>query len=592
MMEKLYYSSERNVQILLGLLKANGIKKVVASPGSTNIPLVLSMQNDGGFEMYSCVDERSAAYMAVGLSQESGEPVVLTCTGATASRNYFSGLTEAYYRHLPILAVTSTRPLSHIGHLCAQVIDRTKISNDIANLSVFAPLVRCNDDEWDCQMKLNQAMIALRANGGGPVHINLETESSFDFSVKELKGVRNIRYITPYDDFPEISGGKTAIFVGSHKPFSDNETKAIDTFCAKYNGIVLCDHTSNYHGRYRVLGALMGGQKKYLSVAANADLMIGIGDITGSYEMAMLGPKAKKFWRVAEDGVLRDMTHSLSAMFYMREIDFFEKYASMKSSESDGSFYANCVEDYASLIEKIPSDLPFSNIWVAKEFSPRIPDNSVIQYSILNSLRSWSFFEVPNSVNGFGCTGGFGIDGGISAMMGASLCNKNKLYFGIAGDLSFFYDMNVLGNHHIGNNVRLLIVNNGKGMEFRNFIHPASKYDNDVVDPYISAGGHFGNKSINLVKHFAEDLGYRYMSATSKEELKKVEDEFLSPVIGDKPIILEVFTEQNDENKALYTMLNLKVSTDKLIVNAAREVIESVAGKEGFEKVKNIIRGR
>ena len=264
----------------------------------------------------------------------------------------------------------------------------------------------------------------------------------------------------------------------------------------------------------------------------------------------------------------------------------------MKSSESDGSFYANCVEDYASLIEKIPSDLPFSNIWVAKEFSPRIPANSVIQYSILNSLRSWSFFEVPNSVNGFGCTGGFGIDGGISAMMGASLCNKNKLYFGIAGDLSFFYDMNVVGNHHIGNNVRLLIVNNGKGMEFRNFIHPASMYDNDVVDPYMSAGGHFGNKSINLVKHFAEDLGYRYLSATSKEELKKVEDEFLCPVIGGKPIILEVFTEQNDENKALYTMLNLKVSTDKLIVNAAREVIVSVAGKEGFEKVKNIIRGR
>ena len=84
------YSSERNVQILIGLLKANGIKKIVASPGTTNIPFVLSCQNDGGFEMYSCVDERSAAYMAVGLSQESGEPVVLTCTGATASRNSFS----------------------------------------------------------------------------------------------------------------------------------------------------------------------------------------------------------------------------------------------------------------------------------------------------------------------------------------------------------------------------------------------------------------------------------------------------------------------------------------------------------------------
>lgn len=586
------YSNERNVQILIGLLKANNIKKIVASPGSTNIPFVMSCQNDGGFEMYSCVDERSAAYMAVGLSQESGEPVVLTCTGATASRNYFSGLTEAYYRHLPILAVTSTRPLSHIGHLCAQVIDRTAVPNDIVNLSVFAPLVRCLDDEWDCQMKLNQAMVALKVNGGGPVHINLETESSFDFSIKELKRIRDIKYVTPHDDFPKIEAGKVAVFVGSHRPFTPDETAAIDHFCEQYNGIVLCDHTSNYHGKYRILGALLGGQKQYLSIAAQADLMIGIGEITGSYEMAMLAPKSKKFWRVAEDGVIRDLTHHLSAMFYMREIDFFKKYNEKAASEVNTSFYESCKKDYEGLLACIPVELPFSNIWVAKELSAGIPENSVIQYTILNSLRSWSFFEVPNTVNGFSCTGGFGIDGGISAMMGASLCHKDKLYFGIAGDLSFFYDMNSLGNRHIGNNVRLLIVNNGKGMEFRNFIHPASKYDNSIVDPYISAGGHFGNKSLDLVKHFAEDLGYEYLQATNKEEFEAVKKRFLDPTIGDKPIVFEIFTEQDDENSALYTMLNLKKSVGKLVVNAARKAIVGLAGEEGFSKVKNIIRGR
>lgn len=81
-----YYTSERNVQIVLALLKAHGIRKVIASPGTTNITLVASMQQDPFFEMYSSVDERSAAYMACGLAAESGEPVVLSCTGATASR--------------------------------------------------------------------------------------------------------------------------------------------------------------------------------------------------------------------------------------------------------------------------------------------------------------------------------------------------------------------------------------------------------------------------------------------------------------------------------------------------------------------------
>ena len=111
------YTSERNIQILISLLKQYGIKKVVASPGATNYTFVGSLQNDPFFEMYSCVDERSAAYMAVGMSEESDEPVILSCTGATASRNYMSGLTEAYYRKLPIVAITSMEPRVNVGNL-------------------------------------------------------------------------------------------------------------------------------------------------------------------------------------------------------------------------------------------------------------------------------------------------------------------------------------------------------------------------------------------------------------------------------------------------------------------------------------------
>lgn len=114
-----FYTSERSIQILISLLKQYGIKKVVASPGATNITLVASLQQDDWFEMYSSVDERSAAYIACGMAAESGEPVVLTCTGATASRNYIPGLTEAYYRKLPVLAVTSTQDITRIGHMIA-----------------------------------------------------------------------------------------------------------------------------------------------------------------------------------------------------------------------------------------------------------------------------------------------------------------------------------------------------------------------------------------------------------------------------------------------------------------------------------------
>lgn len=121
-MEEKFYSSERNVQIVISLLKANGIKKIIASAGTTNYTLVGSLQHDPWFEIYSSVDERSAAYMACGLAAESNEPVVLTCTGSTASRNYLPGLTEAYYRKLPVLAITSHQGKDRIGQLIFQVV--------------------------------------------------------------------------------------------------------------------------------------------------------------------------------------------------------------------------------------------------------------------------------------------------------------------------------------------------------------------------------------------------------------------------------------------------------------------------------------
>jgi 2-succinyl-5-enolpyruvyl-6-hydroxy-3-cyclohexene-1-carboxylate synthase len=133
-----FYTSERNVQIVIGLLKAHGIKRIVASPGSTNVTFVGSVQQDPVFDIYACGDERSASYMAVGIALETGEPCVLSCTGATASRNYFSALTEAFYRKIPILAITSTQEPSKIGNLTPQVIDRSAQPNDIVKISVQA----------------------------------------------------------------------------------------------------------------------------------------------------------------------------------------------------------------------------------------------------------------------------------------------------------------------------------------------------------------------------------------------------------------------------------------------------------------------
>lgn len=203
-MKKKYYTNERNVQIVIALLKAYNIRKVIASPGTTNMTFIGSIQNDPFFEIYSSVDERSAAYIACGLAAESGEPVVISCTGATASRNYMPGLTEAYYRKLPILAITSHRGDASIGHLVDQQIDRRNIPNDIAMTSVTVPLVKEIADGCYCMNEAIKAILALRQHGGGPAHINMHTGYSLDFQLKNYQLYVKLNYILLLINFPSF----------------------------------------------------------------------------------------------------------------------------------------------------------------------------------------------------------------------------------------------------------------------------------------------------------------------------------------------------------------------------------------------------
>ena len=552
-----FYTVERQVQILIIMLKAYGIRKVIASPGTTNISLVASLQQDIFFQIYSAVDERSAAYMACGLAAESGEPVVLSCTGATASRNYIPGLTEAYYRKLPVIAITSTQPIEKVGHLIPQVIDRSAMPKDIVRLSVTLPLIKNEDEVWNCEIKVNQILQALKRHGGGPVHINLETAYSRDFSVKKLPEARFIGRITCYDEFPELpDDSRVAVFVGSHRVWTKEETEALDEFCASHNAVVFCDHTSGYKGKYRVLYALVKVQSYNQPLLPEIDVLIHIGEISGDYYS--WGITAKQVWRVSEDGEIRDSFRKLRYVFEMPECYFFRHYST--SATQNDAFLKLCRENYKAVYKHLP-ELPFSNIWIAQQLSSRLPENSVLHLGILNTLRSWNFFEIPSSVQSFCNVGGFGIDGDMSSLIGASLAHPEKLYFGILGDLAFFYDINVMGNHHVGKNVRIMLINNGRGTEFRNYNHMGSMFGDDA-DAYIAAAGHYGNKSEELVRHYAADLGFEYMSASSKEEFEAVCPHFVTAGVTDKPMLFEVFTDSRDESDALQA-LSTCLKTDK-----------------------------
>lgn len=580
-----YYTEERNVQMLIYLMKAHGIKRVIASPGTTNVTFVASLQQDPFFEIYSVADERSAAYMACGLAAETGEPVVLSCTGATASRNYIPGLTEAFYRKLPVLAVTSTQHIGRVGQLCPQVIDRAVIQNDIAVMSVQISTIHCEEDDWDCNIKINTALLALTYKGGGPVHINLTTNYTKSFNVKRLPEFRIIHRIQENNVFPEIKRDRVGIFVGAHLPWSQELTDAVDKFCEKYNGVVFCDHTSNYKGKYRVQYNLISGQNKHYSNTRKMDLLIDMGEMSGSY--MSLSPK--EVWRVNPDGQIRDTWKKITYIFDMEEIVFFEKYISLNNIiNTDTSYYEVCKNEYITLMERMP-ELPFSNAWIAKKTTPILPPNSILHLGILNTLRSWNFFEISNTINCFCNTGGFGIDGIVSTFVGSALANPDKLHFCVVGDLAFFYDLNGIANHNVLNNVRILLINNGCGTEFKNYNHFAAQFG-DAANKYMAAMGHYGQKSTQLVKDYATNLGFEYLSASNKEEYKRGVEKFICPGIFDKPVLFEVFTNYQDESDAL-DMINHIIIDAPSATDMAKKMAKNLLGDKGIETLKRIVKG-
>jgi len=582
--QKHYYTDEKNAQIVIALLKAHGIRKVIANPGTTNIAFVGSVQNDSWFQVYSGIDERHSAYMAVGMAAESGEPVVLSCTGATASRNYYSALTEAYYRKLPILALTSVHHMNSAGNLLPQMLDRTIQPKDIVRYSLQCPVPVTNKQIADCELNVNKALLELFRHGGGPVHINLETERGFTFNTQELPKVRIIkRYGYDTSNWPKLpSDKKVAVWIGNHKPLSPLLTSAIETFVRSNNAAVFVDKTSMYSGCGAVSASIIGQQEGAYAnpriQRLKPDIVIHIGEVNGDYESFGMLASAEQFWRVNEDGEARDLMGKLTNVFEVSEHDFFLHYGDGDADSLDYSTEIDrCAEDMRA---KIP-EIPFSNIWIAKQLCPKLPDGSVLHLGILNSLRSWNMFALPRGVTSCGNTGGFGIDGCLSTLIGASLVAPEKLFFCVLGDLAFFYDLNSLGNRHVGKNIRILLVNNNCGGEFNLYTHPGHQFGSRTND-FIAAGGHFGKKSQDLVRHYAEDLGFEYLSARNKDEFDASATRFLRGEING-PIIFECFTNPEDESGALHAMRNIMPFVSH---------VNTVGAIKGLvpQRVKNVIK--
>ena len=159
---------------LAHLIAAHGVSCVFASPGSRNAPAIIAAAREPGLKVTSVVDERCAAFMALGYASVSGEPVALICTSGTALLNYAPAVAEAFYRKVPLIVITADRPAEWIDQDDSQTLRQPGALS--AFVKVTCDITDRTDDLTHAIRQINDAMLMATTGRRAPVHINLRLD--------------------------------------------------------------------------------------------------------------------------------------------------------------------------------------------------------------------------------------------------------------------------------------------------------------------------------------------------------------------------------------------------------------------------------
>jgi 2-succinyl-5-enolpyruvyl-6-hydroxy-3-cyclohexene-1-carboxylate synthase len=552
-----------------------------------------SVENDPFFTCYSVVDERSAAYFAMGIAQELSVPVGIVCTSSTATCNYLPGITEAFYQGVPLVVMTGDRDPYLLRQMEDQMIDQVNMYQRVVKKSVTLPIVNNDEDVWYCERIINEALLEINHRGYGPVHINVPVVAhSLPISVKELPEVKVISRISLSDSseftlnrlhekLKELENAPKIMVIAGQSINSSIE-KTLELFFERFNCVIYTEHMANLHIKGAVNLTLTVNTLSHNTFnELLPDIVISLGGNIAVYGLkGILRTKKFKHWLINENGDVIDAFKNLTTIFECTISQFFEYFAHHADTDKGTKDYYNSWIDIYKQIQ-IP-ELPFSNVSVIQSFLKKMPENSLLHLSILNSIRISNFFELPANTKVYANIGTDGIDGSMSTFLGQSYVSK-KLSFLIIGDLSFFYDMNSIRIRHIKNNTRILLINNHGGGEFYNNTPPSQRPV--TLDLHIAA------KHATSAKGWIESVGFTYLSASTEVELKSHLDEFVK-LESEHPIAFEVFTDiavDADTYKLVHDSNKAILNKDDMVENLKTK-IRSVIGDDNYTGLKETVK--
>ena len=545
------YPKKELAQIIIAACRQFEIQTVVISPGSRNAPLTIGFSNHKDFETLSIVDERCAAFFALGIAQQTLKPVALVCTSGSALLNYYPAIAEAYYSQIPLVVISADRPAHLIDIGDGQTIRQENVfQNHI--------LYSANLKEFDAKnsVKVLSKAFSLLRQVKGPIHIN----APFNEPLYETIATMNdFRFIAEESDLQDTidyenlasqwnSAKKKMILVGVHSPNAALEI-LLDKVADDPSVLVFTETTSNLYNKRFVnsIDNLIFNLTEEEFTSLQPDILLTFGGMIVSKKIKkfLREYSPKEHWHVNELRAF-DTYQVLSKHLKIDSHSFFKHFCELVDYDNKSTYESTWTHYKQRIREKhnhYIKTAPYSDLKVFEQVLKVIPDFSEVQFSNSAIIRYSQLFEMNSTITVFCNRGTSGIDGSTSTALGAAYATQKPTTL-ITGDLSFFYDSNALWNNYIPTDVRIIIINNSGGGIFK--IIPGPKKS--------TALKYFETPHCLTAEHLCVMFGFEYSTA---HNLKTLAEE----VVGfydksDKPKVLEVFTPSDLNDLVLKEYIN------------------------------------
>jgi len=544
------FSKKKLSQTITQLCLAKDITHIVISPGSRNAPLTIGFTEDKKFTNYSIVDERSAAFFALGLAQQSRKPVALVCSSGSALLNYYPAIAEAFYSDIPLIVLSADRPdyLINIGD------GQTIMQENVFGNHILESANCIEGEEFqDFNNTIINSALNVAIEKQGPVHINIPFEEPLYETVNELIICPENEEITSLDVsiYEELesflkhwnNAKKKLILVGVMQPNSI-EQQFLNRLGEDKSVIVLTETTSNLDHRNFIssIDQLIAPLSETEFKELQPEILLTFGGMIISKKIKAFLRKnsPKQHWH-ADSKKAYDTYFCLKHHFKTPVNLFLEEFLpKIENVKSDYQTNWLAIKSHRIIKHKeYVKQVPYSDFKVFSEIVNEIPSNIQLQLSNSATVRYAQLFDIDKSIEMFCNRGTSGIDGCTSTAIGAAVASKKQTVL-ITGDLSFLYDSNALWNNYIPTNFKIIIINNGGGGIFR--ILPGDKNS-------INFSTYFETKHHVTAAHLSTMYNFEYNTVVDEMELKDKLNSFFKA--SEKPSVLEIFTPSKVNDQVL-----------------------------------------